>query len=79
MDNHRRDDRGCMAAIDAIADAFTEYGFEEQILAGIFTFNKGKKLYLIYNYKSKRFYPFAPIGNRERDHDLEMLVYFIEK
>jgi hypothetical protein len=69
-----------VAAIDAIADTFIEYGFEEQILAAIFAFNyKSKKLYLIYNYKSKRFYPFAPIGSRERDYDTEMLVYSIAK
>jgi len=38
-----------------------------------------RRLYLIYNYKSKRFYPFAPIGSRERDYDTEMLVYSILK
>ncbi len=67
-----------VAAIDAVANTFIEYGFERQILAGVFAFNhKCKKLYLIYNYKDKRFYPFAPTDSKERDNDLEMLVYSI--
>lgn len=75
---------GCIedavAAIDAVADTFIEHGFERQILAGVFALNyRGERLYLIYNYKSKRFYPFAPIGNKGRDNNLEMLVYSIVK
>ncbi|MCS6767559.1 MAG: hypothetical protein RMJ59_01470 [Candidatus Nitrosocaldus sp.] len=71
---------GAMAALDAIADTFTEHGFREQILAGVFAFNSERRgrFYLIYNYRSNRFYPFAP-SSRDRDVEFEMLIYSLLK
>ncbi|MEM0030582.1 MAG: hypothetical protein QW572_03100 [Candidatus Nitrosocaldus sp.] len=71
---------GVVAAVDAIADTFTEYGFKEQILASVFAFNADKRgrFYLVYNHRSNRFYPFAS-RDRERDVELEMLIYSILK
>jgi len=69
-----------VAVIHTLTDILEEQGFSQQILASVFLFNyRGKNLYLLYNYKSKRFYPFAPLSDRSRDHELEMLVYSIIK
>jgi hypothetical protein len=69
-----------VAVIHTLADMLEEQGFSQQILASVFLFSyRGKSIYLVYNHKSKKFYPFAPLGGRSRDHELEMLVYSITK
>ncbi len=65
---------GVVAALDAIADTFIEYGFKEQILASVFAFNAERKFYLIYNHRSNKFYPFVPsLNGRDVEFELFML------
>ena len=77
-----------LAAITAVGDTIDEKGFSSQILASVFEFalqqppaiienssnnNKNTLWYLIYNYKSNKFYPFVPLfGNKTRDTESEM-------
>jgi PspAB-like protein len=57
---------GIVAAINAVGDTINEKGFSNQLLAAVFELTNGyNTLYLIYNYKIDKFYPFAPIGRRE--------------
>lgn len=74
---------GVVAALDAIADTFIEYGFREQILASVFAFNAEKRrgrFYLIYSHRSNRFYPFAPSSaGGARDVESELLIYSLVK
>ena len=76
-----------LAAITAVGDTIDEKGFSSQILASVFEFgqqykpaiiennnnNKNSGWYLIYNYKSNKFYPFVPLfGKKTRDTESEM-------
>ena len=77
-----------LAAISAVGDTIQERGFSSQILASVFEFgqqpkpaiiennknnSKNSAWYLIYNYKSNKFYPFVPLsGNKSRDTENEM-------
>jgi hypothetical protein len=73
-----------LAAITAVSDTIQEKGFSAQLLAAIFEFSQGQKAigtqnnnenmqYLIYNYKSNKFYPFVPfIGKKTRNTEDEM-------
>jgi hypothetical protein len=77
-----------LAAITAVVDTIHEKGFSSQILASIFEFRQISMLdsrseknndngirYLVYNYKSNKFYPFVPIfGQRTRDTENEMRI-----
>jgi hypothetical protein len=77
-----------LAAITAVADTIQEKGFSSQILASIFEFRQVPELdnsseknnhrgirYLVYNYKSNKFYPFVPFsGERSRDTENEMRI-----
>jgi hypothetical protein len=78
-----------LAAITAVGDTIDEKGFSSQILASVFEFgqqqrhkpdiiensnnNNNTGLYLIYNYKSNKFYPFVPLfANKTRDTESEL-------
>jgi hypothetical protein len=75
-----------LAAITAVGDTIDEKGFSSQILASVFEFgqqhkpaitenisNNNSTSYLIYNYKSNKFYPFVPLFcNKTRDTESEM-------
>jgi hypothetical protein len=77
-----------LAAITAVVDTIQEKGFSSQILASIFEFRPVRELensneknnnagmrYLVYNYKSNKFYPFVPFfGERSRDTENEMTI-----
>ncbi len=78
-----------LAAISAVVDTIQEKGFSSQILASIFEFRQVGELekisseknsntgmrYLVYNYKSNKFYPFVPFfGERSRDTENEMTI-----
>jgi PspA associated protein B len=77
-----------LAATTAVVDTIQEKGFSSQILASIFEFRPVHELdssieknnhsgmrYLIYNYKSNKFYPFVPsFGERSRDTENEMRI-----
>ncbi|BDC36265.1 PspA-associated protein PspAB [Candidatus Methanoliparum sp. LAM-1] len=56
--------------IHIISEVLIDKGFEERLLSSVFAFNR---FYLIYNYKSGKFYPFAPLNN-ERDNKLEFKI-----
>jgi hypothetical protein len=54
---------GIVAAINAVGDTINETGFSNQLLAAVFELTSGyNTLYLIYNYKLDKFYPFVPTG-----------------
>ena len=73
-----------LAAITAVGDTIQERGFSAQLLASVFEFGQEDKAsstenssmrYLIYNYKSNKFYPFVPyLGKRSRDSESEMRI-----
>jgi hypothetical protein len=77
-----------LAAITAVVDTIQEKGFSSQILASIFEFQQVPELdrsskknnhirmrYLVYNYKSNKFYPFVPFfAERSRDTENEMRI-----
>ena len=73
-----------LAAITAIGDTIQEKGFSSQLLASIFELSREQKSnnsennkmqYLIYNYKSNKFYPFVPFfGKKTRDTENEMRI-----
>ncbi len=61
-----------VTAIHMVAETLTGHGFRDQILAAVFGFRKdGRELHWVYNYKSGKFYPFVPHGNRLRDSAME--------
>jgi len=51
-------------------------GYGDRLLAAVFSFEqKGKRVYLIYNYKRGAFYPFVPgPGDKQRDNETELRV-----
>jgi hypothetical protein len=69
-----------LAGISAVGDTIQEKGFSNQLLVAIFEFNNEEKLsngstqYLIYNYKSNKFYPFVPFGQKIRNSENEMKI-----
>ncbi|HZI69600.1 MAG TPA: hypothetical protein VFD60_00405 [Nitrososphaeraceae archaeon] len=69
-----------LAGISAVGDTIQEKGFSKQLLVAIFEFNNEEKLsngstqYLIYNYKSNKFYPFVPFGQKTRNSENEMKI-----
>jgi PspAB-like protein len=80
--NHMED---ILAGITAIGDTVYEKGFSDKLLAAIFQFsnntennnnsrNNNSIQYLIYNYKRNNFYPFIPMGQKNRDTEQEMKI-----
>jgi hypothetical protein len=66
-----------LAGIAAVGDTIEERGFSSQLLAAIFEFNSREKnniQYLIYNYKSNKFYPFVPLSQKTRNTEDEMTI-----
>jgi hypothetical protein len=63
-----------VATVHMINLQLQDAGYGEQLLASVFQFQdgSGKNVYWIYNYKRGTFYPFAPIGNQQRDNALEL-------
>jgi hypothetical protein len=51
-------------------------GYGDRLLAAVFSFEqKGRRIYLIYNYKRGAFYPFVPgPGDKQRDNESELRV-----
>lgn len=84
-----------VVAINAIGDTIHEKGFSRQLLAAVFEFTSGystsnstldntktaeDRQYIIYNYKSDKFYPFVPIPSnmqKKRNHELEIKIMYI--
>jgi hypothetical protein len=68
-----------LAGITAIGDTVYEKGFSDNLLAAIFQFSNNdidnnSIQYLIYNYKRNNFYPFIPMGQKNRDTEQEMKI-----
>ncbi len=68
-----RDFDDLVSTIHTIAETVHDHGFGDRLLASVFgiEFNRSD-VYIIYNYKSGKFYPFAALANRERDNALEL-------
>lgn len=70
-----RDFEELITLIHMASQVFIDNGYGKQILCSAFEFESGRqKIYLIYNYKRGRFYPFAPLDESEktREHSLEL-------
>jgi len=65
---------GLAVAINGISSSLESSGFGERLLCAVFGFREGsgRPLYLIYNYKRGKWYPFVPSGERERDSTREL-------
>ncbi len=63
-----------VTTINMISETVIENGFGGALLSSVFKFKNrsGKEIYIIYNYKSGRFYPFVPEGARQRDEQYEL-------
>jgi hypothetical protein len=63
-----------ITTVHMLAQTLHEHGFGEQLLAAVFRFTspQGQPFYWIYQYKRGRFSPFAPQGDQQRDHALEL-------
>jgi hypothetical protein len=53
-----------------------EQGFGKALLAALFGFNHPErgKVYLVYNFKRGKFYPFVPRPNHTRDNAFELRI-----
>jgi hypothetical protein len=69
-----------LAGMTAVGDIIYERGFADNLLATVFQFISGtlgatpSSQYLIYNYKRNNFYPFVPLGQKNRDTEQEMKI-----
>jgi len=65
---------GLVVAANAVSSTLEGAGHGERLLCATFGFKGegGHPLYLIYNFKRGRWYPFAPVGERERDSAREL-------
>jgi PspA associated protein B len=67
-----------LAGVAAVGDTVVEKGFSDELLVAVFEFsnlgNNSGIQYLIYNYKRNNFYPFIPIGQKNRDAEQEMKI-----
>lgn len=63
-----------VANVHAASQALIEAGFGEQLLAAVFPFvdERGPTVYWIYSYRRGTFYPFVPLGARQRDTAREL-------
>jgi hypothetical protein len=64
-----------VVAVNAVGDGLAVGGYADRILAAVFSFedSKSRPLYLIYNYKRGKWYPFAPAeGDKQRATEREL-------
>jgi hypothetical protein len=64
-----------VVAVNAVSDGLAVGGYADRVLAAVFAFEDANKrpLYLIYNYKRGKWYPFAPAGgDKERATEREL-------
>ena len=62
-----------LAALHTVATGLLEDGLGDMLLACVFRFEqKGRAVYWIYGYKQASWYPFVPIGPRQRDNSEEL-------
>jgi hypothetical protein len=62
-----------VVGVNAVSSELQGGGYGDRLLAAVFPFEeKGKSLYLIYNFKRGAFYPFVPSGEKSRDSEREL-------
>ena len=62
-----------MVSLNTISTELQGGGYGDRLLACVFAFEeKGKQLYIIYNFKRGGFYPFVPAGEKSRDSEREL-------
>src|SRR3954470_20728932 len=64
-----------VVAMNTVGDGLAVGGYADRILAAVFAFadSTGRPLYLIYNYKRGKWYPFVPAdGDKERATEREL-------
>ena len=63
--------------VNAVSDALAVGGYQDRVLAAVFSFEDpdGKPIYFIYNYKRGSWYPFVPArGAQQRNTERELQV-----
>jgi len=62
-----------ITSIHFVADTFVERDYGSRLLAAVFGFERddGTVAYWIYSFRRGAYYPFAPAGDRDRDHGVE--------
>jgi hypothetical protein len=62
-----------VVSLNTISTELQGGGYGDRLLACVFAFEeKGKPLYLIYNFKRGGFYPFVPAGEKSRNSEREL-------
>jgi hypothetical protein len=62
-----------VVSLNTVSTQLQGGGYGDRLLACVFAFEeKGRPLYLIYNFKRGAFYPFAPSGEKSRDSEREL-------
>jgi hypothetical protein len=69
---HDSDFENLVTSIHFAAETLIDAGFGSRLLAALFAFERdGTTAYWVYSFRRGSFYPFVPIGHRERDQKLE--------
>jgi hypothetical protein len=62
-----------VVSLNTVSTQLQGGGYGDRLLACVFAFEeKGRPLYLIYNFKRGGFYPFVPSGEKARDSEREL-------
>jgi PspA associated protein B len=63
-----------VTAVNTVAGELQAGGYGDRLLAAVFPWNdeNGKKLDFIYNFKRGSYYPFVPVGDKQRDNEAEL-------
>lgn len=60
-------------AAGRVADAAARQGYGSRLVVTLFPFKKGQRdVFWIFSFASGRFYPFVPMGESQRDSELEL-------
>jgi hypothetical protein len=63
-----------ITSIHFVADTFVDRDYGSRLLAAVFGFERADDdavAYWVYSFRRGAYYPFAPAGDRERDHGVE--------
>jgi hypothetical protein len=71
-----------LVGLTAVGDLIIERGFSNQILAAVFQFynerDNNQSSFLVYDYKSNKFYPFIPLNHKRKTRDTTAEVRIME-
>lgn len=68
-----RDFEDLVVSLNTVASELEAGGYGDRLLCAVFAFTEGEQpVYLIYNFKRARYYPFVPAGERRRDTEREL-------